>query len=70
MILSQLKQKNDDSESSEPGFGPQNEDTVYNEETEMRSFLPIPQCQQQEIEADQPNLSLSHPNKHNLANIK
>ena len=33
-------------ETYEPDFGPQNaEDTVYNEQTEMNSFLPIPQCE-------------------------
>ena len=33
-------------------LGPQNEeDIVYNEETEMSTFLPIPEGQQQEIEA-------------------
>ena len=41
--LSSVETENDDSESSEPDFGPQNEeDIVYNKETEMSSFLPIP----------------------------
>ena len=42
----------------EPDLGPQNEDDiVYNEGTEMSSFLPIPECQQQEIEAVRQQLS-------------
>ena len=39
-------------ESAEKKQGPQNEeDIVYNESTEMSSFLPIPECQQQEVQA-------------------
>lgn len=42
----------------EPDLGPQNEDDiVYNEGTEMSSFPPIPECQQQEIEAVRQQLS-------------
>ena len=37
---------------------------IYNEETEMSSFLSIPQCQQQEIEAVQKQLSFNHNNEH------
>ena len=41
--LISVETENDDSESSEPDFGPQNEkDIVYNKETEMSTFLPIP----------------------------
>ncbi|CAH3106109.1 unnamed protein product [Porites lobata] len=40
-----------------PDLGPQNEDDiVYNEGTEMSSFLPIPDCQAQEIDAVQQQL--------------
>ena len=44
--------------TSEPNLGPQNEDDiVYNEGTEMSSFLPIPDCQPQEMDAIQQQLS-------------
>ena len=44
----------ENSEASEPDLGPQNEeDIVYDESTEMSSFLPIPECQQQEVQAIQ-----------------
>lgn len=63
--LISIETENDDSKSYQPDFGPQNEDDiVYNEGTEMSSFLPIPQCQQQEIEAVQQQLSCSHHNEH------
>ena len=48
-------------------MGPQNDDDddiVYNEGTEISSFLPIPRCQQQEIEAVQQQLSFSQHNEH------
>ena len=51
-------------ETCEPDFGPQNaEDTVYNEQTEMNSFLPIPQCEQQEVQAIQHQLSSTDNNQ-------
>jgi len=44
---------------SDPEFGPKNaEYIVYNEQTEMNSFLPIPQCEQHEIRAIQQQLPL------------
>ena len=44
-------------EATEPDLGSQNEeDIVYNESTEMSSFLPIPECQQQEVQAIQQQL--------------
>ena len=47
----------ENSEASELDLGPQNEeDIVYNESTEMSSFLPIPECQQQEVQAIQQQL--------------
>jgi len=59
--LASVERENADNEPSEPDFGPQNtEDTVYNEQTEMHSFLPIPQCEQQEIQAIQQKLSSTH----------
>ena len=51
-------------ETCETDFGPQNaEDIVYNEQTEMNSFLPIPQCGRQEIQAIQQQLSSTHNNQ-------
>lgn len=51
-------------ETCEPDLGPQNEeDIVYNESTEMSSFLPIPECQQQEVHAIQ-QLLLCHQATH------
>lgn len=51
-------------ETCEPDLGPQNEeDLVYNESTEMSSFLPIPECQQQEVQAIQQQL-LCHQATH------
>ena len=39
--------ENEDNQCSEPDLGPQNEeDIVYNEETERNSLLPIPQREQ------------------------
>ena len=57
-IYFQYKKENlENSEASEPDLGPQNEeDIVYNESTEMSSFLPIPECQQQEVQAIQQQL--------------
>lgn len=56
--LASVERDNGDNETFELDFGPQNtEDTVYNEQTEMHSFLPIPQCEQQEIQAIQQKLS-------------
>lgn len=44
--LISVETENDDSDCHDPDLGPQNEDDiVYNEATEMSSFLPIPQCQ-------------------------
>ena len=52
-------------ETCEPDLGPQNEeDIVYNESTEMSSFLPIPECQQQEVQAIQQQLLLCHQATH------
>ena len=63
--LISVETENDDIDSSHPDVGPQNEeDILYNEQTEMSSFLPIPQCQQQEIEAVQQQLSFNHHNEH------
>ena len=63
--LISVERESQDSQCSEPDLGPQNEeDIVYNEETEMNSFLPIPQCEQQEMLAIQEQLSSTH---HNVA---
>lgn len=59
--LALVEREDTDNETSEPDFGFQNtEDTVYNEQTEIHSFLPIPQCEQQEIQAIQQKLSSTH----------
>ena len=59
--LASVERDDADNETSETDFGPQNtEDTVYNEQTELHSFLPIPQCEQQEIQAIQQKLSSTH----------
>ena len=61
-----VERENEGSECFEPDFNPQNEDDiVYNEETdlEMNSFLPIPQYQQQEIQAVHQQLFSSHHNQ-------
>ena len=50
-------------ETCEPDLGRQNEDIVYNESTEMSSFLPIPECQQQEVQAIQQQI-LCHQATH------
>ena len=43
--LTSVETENDDSESTTTDFGPQNdEDIIYNQETEMSSFLPIAKC--------------------------
>ena len=56
--------QNDDSDCF-TDLCPQNdEDVVYNKESEMSSFSPIPQCHQQEIEAVQQQLSCNHNTKH------
>ena len=56
-LLSIETENLENSEASEPDLGPQNEeDIVYNESTEMSSFLPIPECQQQEVQAIQQQL--------------
>lgn len=56
--LISIERENDVSESSDLNFGPQNqEEIVYNEGTQVNTFLPIPQCQQQEIDAIQQKLS-------------
>ena len=64
--LISVETENCNTDSSQPDLGPQNDDDdiVYNEGTEMSSFLPIPQCQQQEIEAVQQQLSFSQNNEH------
>ena len=59
-----VETEDDHTESCEPDLGPQNaEDIVYNEQTEMNSFLPIPQCEQQEIQAIQQQLSSTYNNQ-------
>ena len=56
-LLSIETENLENSEASEPDLGSQNEeDIVYNESTEMSSFLPIPECQQQEVQAIQQQL--------------
>ena len=56
-LLSIETENLENSEASELDLGPQNEeDIVYNESTEMSSFLPIPECQQQEVQAIQQQL--------------
>ena len=56
-LLSKERENLENSEASEPDLGPQNEeDIVYNESTEMSSFLPIPECHQQEVQAIQQQL--------------
>ena len=62
--LISVERESQDSQCSEPDLGIQNEDDiVYNEETEMNSFLPIPQCEQQEMVAIQEQLSSTHHNE-------
>ena len=62
--LISIERENDVSESSDLNFGPQNEEEiVYNEGTQMNTFFPISQCQQQEIDAIQQTLS-SIDNQH------
>ena len=52
--------ENDDNDCILPAVGLQNDnDIVYNEGTEMSSFRPNLQCQQQEIEAVQQQLLLT-----------
>lgn len=59
--IASVERDHGDNKTSEPDFSPQNiEDTVYNEQTEMHSFLPIPQCEQKEIQAIQQKLSSTH----------
>ena len=56
--LTSVETDDGDNETFQPDFGPQNsEDAIYTEKTEMHSFLPIPQCEQQEIQAIQQKLS-------------
>lgn len=56
-LLSIETENLENSEASEPDLGPENEDDiVYNKSTEMSSFLPIPECQQQEVQAIQQQL--------------
>ena len=63
--LISVETENDGRDSLDPDLGPQNEDDiVYNEGTEMSSFLPIPPCQQQEVEAVHQQFCLTHHNKH------
>ena len=58
--IASVERDHADNETSEPNFSPQNiEDTVYNEQTEY-SFLPVPQCEQKEIQAIQQKLSSTH----------
>ena len=60
--LLSVEREDADTETSERDFGPQNsEDIVYNEQTQMNTFLPIPQCEQQEIQAIQQQLSSTQP---------
>lgn len=57
-LLSVETESTDDSDTCNPDLGLQNEDEiVYNGNTEMSSFLPIPDCQQKEIEAVREQLS-------------
>ena len=59
--LTSVERGDADGQNLEADFGPQNaEDIVYNEQTEMISFLPIPQCEQQDIQAIQQQLSSTH----------
>ena len=60
--LTSVQREDADTENSELDFGTGNttEDIVINEQTEMNSFLPIPQCEQQEIQAIQQQLSSTH----------
>ena len=59
--LTSVEREDADGQNLEADFGPQNaEDIVYNEQTEMNSFLPIPQCEQQEIQAIQQQVSSTH----------
>ena len=54
-LLSVETETTEDTDASNPDLGPQNEnDIVYNENIETSSFLPIPECQQQELEAVSP----------------
>lgn len=63
-LLSVETEKLENTETCEHDLGPQNEeDIVYNESTEMSSFLPIPECQQQEVQAIQQQL-LCHQATH------
>jgi len=56
--LTSVETDDGDNENFQPDFGPQNsKDAIYTEKTEMHSFLPIPQCEQQEIQAIQQKLS-------------
>ena len=56
-----VETENNKSDSSYPDYSPQSEeDIVYNKPPEMSSFLPLAQCQQQEIEAVQHQLLLNH----------
>lgn len=56
-IISIETENLESSEPCEPNLGPQaEEDRVYNEETEMSTFLPVPDCQQQEMQAIQKQL--------------
>lgn len=54
-----------DSDNNEPDLGPptdnRSEDTVYNESTDMSSFLPVGQQQEQEIDAVRQQLSGDEP---------
>ena len=62
--LISIERENDVSESSDLNFGPQNEEEIiYNEGTQVNTFLPIPECKQQEIDAIQQKLS-SIDNQH------
>lgn len=57
-LLSVETENIDETAACEPDLGPQNEDDiVYNEGTEISSFLPIPDCPAQEIDAVQQQLS-------------
>ena len=62
--LISIERENDVREPSDLSFGPQNEEEiVYNEGIQVNTFLPVPQCQQQEIDAIQQKLS-SIDNQH------
>jgi len=59
-----VETENDDNDSFADLYPQNDEDVVYNKESDMSSFLPIPQCQQQEIQAVQQQLSSNNNTQH------